>query len=368
LNFRGIICFNRLKSNSNYLHQTMSTSKIASNLAPTPSLRSAAVARMAGIPVATLRIWEQRYQAVQPATTQAKHRLYTPQDVGRVMLLRQLTQQGHSISALAGLDGAKLQQLSSAVNIKPAPSSARRLASSAKSLMRIAVIGQALALRMQRPLVAQRMRSLARVVASFQSIHEAMQSVAQQPADLIIWYAPELQANNAAEMTQQLRAVEKSLEAKHAAVVYRYSGSSVIKAFDQSDVLTLREPADDEALVSWLEAMSSATLPSFGQALKEPPAPDFQMLTEEPTPRRYDDAALTAIAGLSPTLACECPTHIAELLMQLSSFESYSAGCVNQSPEDAQLHAYLQQVAGQARAMFEAALERVAQHEGLQIA
>ena len=82
-------------------------------------------------------------------------------------------------------------------------------------------------------------------------------------------------------------------------------------------------------------------------------------------PQRYDDAALTAIAGLSPAIACECPRHLAELLMQLSNFETYSADCANRSPADAQLHAYLQRVAGASRGLFEAALERVARHEGL---
>ena len=82
-------------------------------------------------------------------------------------------------------------------------------------------------------------------------------------------------------------------------------------------------------------------------------------------PRRYDEATLTAVAGLPPALACECPRHVAELLMQLSSFEAYSAGCTRQDTADAELHAYLQQVAGASRVLFEAALERVIRHEGL---
>ena len=84
-------------------------------------------------------------------------------------------------------------------------------------------------------------------------------------------------------------------------------------------------------------------------------------------PRRYDDATLTDFAGLSSTIACECPRHVAELLMQLSHFEAYSAECENQSPADAELHAYLQRVAGASRALFESALERVAIQEGLML-
>ncbi len=88
-------------------------------------------------------------------------------------------------------------------------------------------------------------------------------------------------------------------------------------------------------------------------------------LATEPAPRRYDDATLADFAGLSSTIACECPQHVAALLMQLSHFEAYSAECAHRSPSDAELHRYLQRVAGACRAQFEAALERVAVHEGL---
>lgn len=55
----------------------------------------------------------------------------------------------------------------------------------------------------------------------------------------------------------------------------------------------------------------------------------------------------------------------AELLMQLSQFEAYSADCEVRSLADAALHAHLQQEAAASRALFESALERVALHEGI---
>jgi hypothetical protein len=82
-------------------------------------------------------------------------------------------------------------------------------------------------------------------------------------------------------------------------------------------------------------------------------------------PRRWDDAALADFVSLSSTVACECPRHVAELLMQLSHFEAYSAECEHRSAADAELHAYLGRVAAASRARFEAALEHVALHEGL---
>jgi hypothetical protein len=56
---------------------------------------------------------------------------------------------------------------------------------------------------------------------------------------------------------------------------------------------------------------------------------------------------------------------VAELLMQLSHFEAYSAECEHRNAADAELHAYLRQVASASRLRFEAALEHVALHEGL---
>lgn len=107
---------------------------------------------------------------------------------------------------------------------------------------------------------------------------------------------------------------------------------------------------------------------THASTLAEPlrlPALALDLPSDTAPPRRFDDAVLGDVAGLSSTIACECPQHLAEILLRLTQFEAYSADCRQRSPADAELHAYLQQVAGQARASFETALERVAIHEGL---
>jgi len=73
------------------------------------------------------------------------------------------------------------------------------------------------------------------------------------------------------------------------------------------------------------------------------------------------------IARISSNVLCECPRHIAEIITQLASFEQYSHECLNKSNEDAHLHAYLSAVSGSARALFESALEMVAQHENINL-
>jgi hypothetical protein len=81
--------------------------------------------------------------------------------------------------------------------------------------------------------------------------------------------------------------------------------------------------------------------------------------------RRFDNKTLAAISLASVVLSCACPHHIAELLVQLGNFETYSAECESRTPADAALHRYLKEVTGNARALLEEALVRVVRAEGI---
>jgi hypothetical protein len=112
--------------------------------------------------------------------------------------------------------------------------------------------------------------------------------------------------------------------------------------------------------------MASSHARSAVSALGSAPrAPELLPIAAAHAERRYDDAALADFAGLSTTIACECPRHLAEIVMKLSHFEAYSAQCERLDSKDAALHTYLGQVTATARSMFESALERLALHEGL---
>jgi hypothetical protein len=84
-------------------------------------------------------------------------------------------------------------------------------------------------------------------------------------------------------------------------------------------------------------------------------------------PRQYSEETLARVAAMPATVVCECPRHVAEIISQLGSFEQYSMECLNASTEDAHLHAYLSTVAGSARALFERALQVIADHEGIEL-
>lgn len=321
---------------------------------------------MARMPVSTLRIWEQRYKVVAPATTPSGHRLYSAADVERLALLKQLTDHGHAIGAIAALSAAQLQQVASTHVTIAAGASGRPAARPIP--WRLVVVGAALARRLKRPALVQRLGRSPEVSAVFDSLAQAAGSAQaapaprDQPIDLLLWQAPTLHAGSAAE----LKAAAAAMGARRAAVVYRFAGAAATEHFAGEDIVLLREPPDDEALAEWLSALQSTEATRNSESKDKAIAADALWIPAgEAAPRRYDDATLTDLAGLSSTIACECPRHVVELLMQLSGFEAYSAQCQHLSPEDAALHAYLKRVAGAARALFESALERVAIYEGL---
>ncbi len=327
--------------------------------APLTRYRTAAVARMLQMPAATLRIWERRYAVAAPATTPTGHRQYSAADVQRLAMLRQLTAVGHPIGSIASLDMLQLRAVAAT------HAAALTRVSEAKrprhSAWKVAVIGSAAAHRVQRPGVQMRLGRALRVTAEFRQTADVRRSASGARCDALIVFVDGLQSSNLPE----IRSAARALRAQRVAVVYSFASESVAHAFVAAGVSLLREPADDVRLADWLSLLASPPECAQGTAAKTKPAHGPLMSSAVPHPRRYDDAALADFAGLSSTIACECPRHVAEILVQLSHFEAYSDQCQHLSAADAALHAYLGQVTGAARSMFESALERVAIQEGL---
>lgn len=319
--------------------------------------RSGAVARMLGMPVATLRIWERRYALTQPALSPSGQRLYSEDDVRRLALIKQLVDLGHAIGSLAPLDMAQLQQVATThAQLSGAPPLAGLPRAAAPGTpWRIAVIGAALGQRLQRSSVLRRLGRPVQVQGPFDNIIQAASGLQGADVDALLVHEPQMHKDWLANMD----AIAPALAGVPKAVFYAFAPDAVCEALATAGVALLREPQPDAALAQWLHSLSVATS-AEGAAADQPEA----SLRPAP-PRRWADAALARFAAQTSTVACECPRHVAELLVQLAHFETYSADCESRDPADAELHAYLQQVAAASRASFEAALERVALHEGL---
>ncbi len=68
-------------------------------------------AQMAGLSAHTIRAWEKRYKALTPARTNNGRRLYSAQEVDRLILLSQLTHLGSNIGQIANLPEADLKAM-----------------------------------------------------------------------------------------------------------------------------------------------------------------------------------------------------------------------------------------------------------------
>ncbi len=321
--------------------------------------RSGAVARMLRMPVATLRVWERRYELTQPKLTPGGQRLYSADDVQRLALIKRLTDLGHAIGSVAPLDMPQLQRVASthAQALATTQSNERPDVDYAPPVRawRLAVVGVALGTRMQRPALLRRIGRPVELLGPFDDIAQAAAVVESSRLDALLFHVPQLHGGWLAAVA----AAAPALMGVPKAVLYSFAADPVCEALATAGTALLREPQPDAVVAQWLNSLSSkaATAP----LLAELPAPG----AEPVPPRRWDDAALADFANLSPTIACECPSHVAELLMRLSHFEAYSAECENRNAADAELHGHLRRVATASRARFETALEHVALHEGL---
>ena len=68
------------------------------------------VSRLTGIPIDTLRAWERRYGAVEPARDD-RGRVYDDVDLQKLKLLRRLVERGHAIGRIANLGEPELGKL-----------------------------------------------------------------------------------------------------------------------------------------------------------------------------------------------------------------------------------------------------------------
>ncbi|AUT46639.1 MerR family transcriptional regulator [Achromobacter sp. AONIH1] len=299
------------------------------------SYRSGAAARLAGLSPETLRVWERRYNLSNTERSERGQRLYSAEQVRKLSLLKQLVDQGHAIGVLALMPDAQLQELANAAYTQP----------DAVGPIRIGVIGSNLAKR-----IAGSARDRADLVLEYSrsQLEQAAQDAPNASVEVLVIEQSELHDN----AVSLIAGIKNRWGAVAVVVLYRFCASATIRALRAQDCLVARVPADvNELALLCRSALTGERLPP------QPPShlPDI----------RFDESALLTIMASGSGLACECPKHLADLLMMVGSFERYSAQCASRSADDAQLHSDLQRAAGQARAILEAAMEKLATAEGL---
>jgi DNA-binding transcriptional MerR regulator len=308
--------------------------------------RTGTAARLAGLPVETLRVWERRYGISDTARSARGQRLYSDAQVRRLALIKQLVDQGHGVGTLARLSDDELHAL------LPVAGATDGAARSGRPV-RVALVGDALVRRLA---AGGRELFALDLVGACAGLEDAAR-LAASGAEVLLIELAELNE----EVLAPIAALRHQLGAA-AVVLYRFATSSTLARLRAQGCVVAQAPADLAQLVLLCE---SARAQAGGAA--QHGGVGARALAAVPRPR-FDDATLSALSTVRSSVACECPRHLADLLMMLASFERYSSECASRTPADAALHQDLGATAGQARLLLEAALERLARAEGLALA
>ena len=311
-----------------------------------------AVSSLSGVPTPTLRVWEMRYETFQPQKTESKHRLYTDDDVLKATVLKRLTDQGHSISSIAQLSSTELNHL---LQQQQETNQRKAIADLKNQTVSIAVIGLPLAAKIETKKFTFSFNNQAiRITDIFSTVQQALTAKFQKNPQILL-----IQTNSLHSGVQvDIHRLAQLNNALQVIVLYNYGQEPIIESMKRCGMIVRREPISDSDLADLIKSVllinneSSANSLSTGMLIP---------------PRKYDDIELMRVANISTNVLCECPKHVSEIITQLASFEQYSHECLNNSTEDAHLHAYLSSVSGSARALFESALEMVAKHEGIKL-
>jgi DNA-binding transcriptional MerR regulator len=309
--------------------------------------RVGVVARLTHIPVETLRVWERRHGIVDHTGEHHRHRLYSVRDVRRLLLIKKLVDLGSSISSIARLSQDELERIyvvqseAERADLPALPTATRKL--------RLMLVGPALQARLAAALTGPRSVD---VVAQCDSLEAA--GAAPVPADVLVVEVATLEP----QLLTDLGRVLPALQARFAIIAYRFAATEVLKEFALRGHVLQRAPlpiADLDRLCAVSTTGREAAELQAGATAATAPTPAA----------RFDERSLARVANVSTDLRCECPRHVAELLLSISAFENYSAQCASTGPEDAELHLHLGRVAAQCRLQLEQALIYIAQVEGI---
>ena len=308
--------------------------------------RSGAAARLAGVPVETLRVWERRHGVTAPQRSVHGQRLYSLAEIRRLSLIKQLVDHGNQIGTIARLPD---EQLSSMLGI--ARTQLTGVAATEQAPIRVALVGQTLA-----PRLIDCWRYAVDIVASCSSVAGAAAALGDSVADVVVI--------ELGEMTQPslllISGIRDAVGATGVVILYRFCSSITIRQLREAGHVVAHAPSDAAEITLLCRSAMAHRAP------QAPRAPLVDLPGAIPA-RRFNDLALAQLALMTSNVACECPRHLAEVLLTIVSFERYSAQCENSNPADAALHRHLQYSAAQARALLENALDQLARSEGLHL-
>lgn len=308
-----------------------------------------AVSKITGLSDHTIRVWERRYGAVVAQRADNGRRVYTPEDVEKLGLLKKLTDQGLAIGHIADNDLDELRERLRDIDVLVAEPVPQQIDA--------AILGEFLPSQLDAH--TDEIAPVHVRIAS-QNRDQFIADIKRQRIDIVVLESPVLDA----DVSGQLLAYMKEAGAARGVIVYSFGRDRDIESVRSSRIVAMRAPVTvDELRAAIMRAYTPPPAPRPDPA-SDSTGSDWNFSGPVP-PRRFSSGQLATLARASTAIDCECPHHLAQLVADLTAFEVYSAQCENRGDDDAALHRYLHQVTAQARALIEDALERVARAEGI---
>ena len=159
------------------------------------------------------------------------------------------------------------------------------------------------------------------------------------------------------ELVAVLRKLRSTTGARVIVIVYAFASTKTLARLDQANIIALSDPVDPLQIARICQLSLSAGVP---------PKPDMARQFIQPAkPARYSDSYLMTLSHLPTAVTCGCPSHLASLVMRMTTFERYSLDCESLNAADANVHTLLYSAAGRCREILEIALQRIIEHEGI---
>lgn len=278
-----------------------------------------------GIHASTLRMWESRYQIITPVRTEGGARRYTREDCLRLKWIKALVDLGYKPRVLAPLSLEELK-----VELDSAAGSSAGGVSVSNGLHLGAFGSTAWAKSFLSPPSFDLSRDV-RQVDSLADLSEHAEGL-----DVVIVFTNGLQAS----LSQRIAALASSHPEKLVLVVYEFSSAMALSELARAGVTCLRYPVSP--------AEFSAKLKSLLAERRKISAMQQPLFSPE---------HLHTIISENHKILCECPKHLAQLLLSLHGFVEYSTHCADDSPAEALVHRRLREIATESILQLESGLK-----------
>lgn len=295
-----------------------------------------AVAKISGLSPHTIRTWERRDFIKAANRSATGRRQYTKDQVNRLVLFRQLTRLGDSISALANLSMDELNA---------------RLADFHR-VKQTRVTNRAFILKVYTEKAFERLGNLS---DDFNVVHPDQEEDTRKP-DLIV-----LEIDGTEPQFQiVLNRASAEFPGVPVVLMYDFLQRDRLRNYGKQGYFLIKRPIPQELLEQYLfTAAGRRQKPDNGNIAREE--------SDDAKPRMLSERQLQAIASSTTQVKCECPQHMSTLVSSLTGFEDYCARCEIESPEDTILHAHLGREVAKARNIVEKALVYLCKTDQIEI-